>query len=181
MKEEDVEAEAVDMALRRERERKEASAETVRAVRRINPAAVAMSQHVGQAIRLHRLLNHMSQEDLAEATARARKAGVGVTIPRHALAAIEAGERRVNVDELPSLCHAFGVGVEELLRGPTKSKIVTDGVKAMFPAAGKGGAAMTYAELASQDYIAGAVTAILDRELEARVRNVLASVLGAQS
>jgi transcriptional regulator with XRE-family HTH domain len=66
-----------------------------------------LSAHIGTRLRVLRAERGISQQALADASG----------IPRHAIASVEAYERRVGVDELPPLCIALDCTLADLLTG----------------------------------------------------------------
>jgi DNA-binding Xre family transcriptional regulator len=64
---------------------------------------------VARNLRAIRAANRMRQADVADATAG--------RLTRDQIAAIETGTRKVDLDDLPALCQALGVGLAELLAG----------------------------------------------------------------
>jgi DNA-binding Xre family transcriptional regulator len=64
---------------------------------------------VARNLRAIRAANRMRQTDVADATAG--------RLTRHQIAAIETGSRKVDLDDLPAICQALGVGLAELLAG----------------------------------------------------------------
>jgi transcriptional regulator with XRE-family HTH domain len=78
------------------------------------PVMAIMRQHglhavVARNLRAMRAANRMRQADVADATAG--------RLTRHQIAAIETGTRKVDLDDLPAICQALGVGLVELLAG----------------------------------------------------------------
>ena len=61
---------------------------------------------IGRAIRAERSRADVTQEQLAEA--------IGVSRPT--VAAMELGNRRLYADEIPDLCRALGITIDDLFR-----------------------------------------------------------------
>lgn len=79
---------------------------------RMGPLRVA-GNNVRRNVQRLRMQRHWSYRDLEERLSRAGRA-----IPTVELGWIEAGERRVDVDDLVALAAVFDVGVEQLLQPP---------------------------------------------------------------
>jgi transcriptional regulator with XRE-family HTH domain len=71
------------------------------------PQVASLSTTIARSMRAERARRGWSQEELAER--------LGWT--RSAVASVETERRMLALDDVPAICHAFGVGLADLLTG----------------------------------------------------------------
>ena len=138
------------------------------------PETNALSESIGERIKVLRRRRGLSQENLAmRHRVQSSKMGLGIKMTRIMVASTEAGDRHIKADELPAFCAALEVPLEELLGGASPTAR-----RAMFPKAGE---ALDYATLADPERLTHFLLQQLQPSISRMVEQIAVSTVERQA